>query len=245
MKVLVVASDTKVSAFVQASIQLRWPDGVLITSETAENGLEALETQSPDLLVIHDHILDTPVNQFIRDIRLFSSVLIMVLGEDPDQMSVVTALTTGADDYVRLPCPMSELMARIWAAMRRGGAQMVSDGGGPLASGELLINPSTYEVYLGKRSVPLTVTEFRLLYILAKSVPAIVSHETLEQALWSDRDDIGIQRLVKKYVQRLRRKLEDSSSEPRWIANVHGMGYRFIGPRLETPFAQANGADSP
>lgn len=235
MKVLVVDSGTTIRGFVQASIRLRWPDSVLLFTETGARGLEDVAAQGPELVMLHDRLTDMDVNKFIQEIRRFSSVLVMVLGEEPDKTAVVRALTAGADDYVRLPCPMSEMMARVWASIRRNSGHTFSINEAPMVSGELLISASTREVYLGQRRVALTVTEFRLLHILARCVPEIVSHETLGGTLWGDRDDIRIPGLVKKYVQRLRRKLGDCPSESRWIASIHGVGYRFAGPRPECP----------
>jgi DNA-binding response OmpR family regulator len=143
-------------------------------------------------------------------------------------MEVVTSLELGADDYVRLPCDLTEIMVRIWALLRRAGARPAHESEGPLSSGRLFINPATYEMFLEKQRVALTSTEFRLLHLLVKNRGTVVAHQTLERALWGDQVDSS--RLVKKYVQRLRRKLGDDAREPLWIASFHGVGYRFIGP---------------
>jgi DNA-binding response OmpR family regulator len=67
-----------------------------------------------------------------------------------------------------------------------------------------------------------------LLHLLVKNWGIVVSRQTLERTLW--RDQIDSYDLVKKYIQRLRQKLGDDAREPFWIASVHGVGYRFIGP---------------
>jgi DNA-binding response OmpR family regulator len=143
-----------------------------------------------------------------------------------DEMEVVTALESGADDYVRLPCDLTEIMARVFALLRR--VSVRSNRHEILFSGPLRINPATYEVFLEDQRVVLTSTEFRMLLLLVKSRGAVVSHETLEKELWDGRTNSD--GLVKKYVQHLRRKLGDDARESFWVANVHGVGYRFIGP---------------
>jgi DNA-binding response OmpR family regulator len=96
----------------------------------------------------------------------------------------------------------------------------------------LLVNPATYEAFLGGERLTLTTTEFRLLYLLLKNWGIVVSRATLERTVWGEQvDSYG---LVKKYVQRLRHKLGDDAREPFWIASVHGVGYRFIGPTPKT-----------
>ena len=97
-----------------------------------------------------------------------------------------------------------------------------------MTSGELMVNPATYEAYMGRRRIPLTNTEFRLLYLLVKNWGMVVSRQSLERGLCGEQVDSS--GLVKKYVQRLRQKLGDNAREPIWIASVHGVGYRFIGP---------------
>jgi DNA-binding response OmpR family regulator len=125
---------------------------------------------------------------------------------------------------------MLEIMARVWASMRRVGVIACrNENGPPIISGDLLINPSTYEVFMSEQRIGLTATEFRLLHLLAKNRGVVVSRQSMEQSLWADR---GFNpQVAKKYVQRLRQKLGDCAAEPRWIASVHGVGYRFIGPK--------------
>lgn len=157
---------------------------------------------------------------------------LLVLGRQNDEMETVSSLEVGADDYVRSPCDLTELTARIWALLRRSGMTSSYETESPLVSGRLLVNPATYEAFLGGQRLTLTTTEFRLLYLMVKNWGIVVSRATLERTLWGDQvDSYG---LVKKYVQRLRHKLDDDAREPFWIASVHGVGYRFIGPTPRT-----------
>jgi DNA-binding response OmpR family regulator len=151
-----------------------------------------------------------------------------VLGYQGDEMEVITALEAGADDYVRLPCDLTEIMTRVWALLRRADFRPTHQHESPLHSGRLLINPSTYEAFFNGERLALTSTEFRLLHLLARNRGMVVQHQTLERAIWGEQTNSA--GLVKKYVQRLRRKLDDDARMPRWIASVHGVGYRFIGP---------------
>ena len=83
-------------------------------------------------------------------------------------------------------------------------------------------------MFLGDRPILLTVTEFRLLHLLLKNQGAVVPRQTLISKLWSE--EVDSLTLLKKYVQRVRYKLGDTAFEPRYIVNVHGTGYRFVGP---------------
>ena len=207
------------------------------TCSTAKKGLDLVEQEWPNFVIVHPDFEDSTLSELIQELRGFSNVPLLVLGNEGDEMEAVTSLELGADDYVRLPCDLTELTTRMWALMRRAGTTATYETENPLTSGQLMVNPATYEAFLSGRRLTLTTTEFRMLFLLIKNWGIVVSRQTLERTLWGERvDSYG---LVKKYVQRLRQKLGDDAREPFWIANVHGVGYRFIGP---TPKAQENGA---
>ncbi len=210
------------------SVRVRWPDAVPVMAGAATQGLELVERLAPDMVIMHPDFTDLSLSKAIQGLRGFSNVPLMVLGSQGDEMEVVTALESGADDYVRMPCDLTEMTTRVWALLRRMGFTKSRDLEVPLLSGRLLVNPATCEVFLGGERLLLTSTEFRLLYLLVGNWGTVVSHQAVERSLWGDQADKS--GLVKKYVQRLRHKLRDNSREPRWIASVHGVGYRFIGP---------------
>jgi two-component system KDP operon response regulator KdpE len=228
MKVVFVGADARTAEMALMSVRLRWPDSTSSIATAGRDGLELVERVAPDVVILHPNFTDISLAKTIQELRGFTNVPLIVLGTQGDEMEVVTALETGADDYVRLPCDLTEMTTRVWALLRRVGFSKTHDQESPLLSGRLLINPATYEVFLGDERLMLTSTEFRLLYLLVRSRGTVVSHQAVERALWGDQMDSS--GLVKKYVQRLRRKLRDDSREPRWIASVHGVGYRFIGP---------------
>ncbi len=228
MNVVMIGEDRETVEIAGLSLRLRWPDTKPLVAATAVAGLEMVEHAAPDLVLIHPNFSDMSMVETIQELRRFSSVPMMVLGNQGNETEVIAALESGADDYVRLPCNVTEMMARVWALLRRAGAIARQEEELPLRSGQLLLNPTTYEVFLGAQRVVLTSTEFRLLHLLLKNRGMVVSHQTLGHTLWGD--EVDTSELVKKYVQRVRRKLEDTAKEPCWIVSVHGAGYRFIGP---------------
>ncbi len=239
MKVVVIGASPRIVEIANVSVRLRWPDASLLSCSTARKGLDLVEQEWPNMVIAHPDFNDSTLSTLIQELRGFSNVPLLVLGSEGDEMEAVTSLELGADDYVRLPCDLTELTTRIWALMRRAGTTASYETENPLTSGHLMVNPATYEAFLSGRRLTLTTTEFRMLFLLIKNWGIVVSRQTLERTLWGERvDSYG---LVKKYVQRLRQKLGDDAREPFWIANVHGVGYRFIGP---TPKTQENTAHS-
>ena len=231
MKVVFIDADPQVAEMVGLSIRLRWPGVTPVVATTTSEGLEIVEQASPDVVLLQAGLPDMSLSKALQQLRGFSNVPLLVLGQQGSEAEVVTALEMGADDYVRLPCELTEMMARVWALLRRVAGKTYHEGERPVRSGELFINPATYEVFLGSQQVMLTSTEFRVLYLLVKNRGSVVSHQTLERTLWGEEADSS--GLVKKYVQRLRQKLGDTAQNPSWIASVHGVSYRFMGPRPE------------
>lgn len=237
MKVVIIGANPRTVDIAKVSVRLRWPDASMQSCSTARKGLDLVEQEGPNIVIVHPDFKDSTISALIQELRGFSNVPLLVLGNEGDEMEAVTSLELGADDYVRLPCDLTELTTRIWALMRRAGTAATYETENPLTSGHLMVNPATYEAFLSGRRLALTTTEFRMLFLLIKNWGIVVSRQTLERTLWGERvDSYG---LVKKYVQRLRQKLGDDAREPFWIANVHGVGYRFIGP---TPKSQETAA---
>jgi DNA-binding response OmpR family regulator len=230
MKAVYIGVDTRTAEVATLAVHLRWPDVTPLFAATASEGLELVERELPDVVLLHPDFNDLTLGRTIQELRRFTNVPLLVLGHRGDEMEVVTSLELGADDYVRLPCDLTEIMVRIWALLRRVGIRPTHESEGPLSSGRLFINPATYEVFLGEQRVTLTSTEFRLLHLLVKNWGMVVAHQMLERALWGEHVDSS--RLVKKYVQRLRRKLGDDARGPVWIASVHGVGTGSLGRRL-------------
>ena len=228
MKVVFIGADSQVAEMVGLSIRLRWPGITPLVATTASAGLELVEQESPDVVLLHPPFLDMSLADALHELRWFSNVPLLVLSHQGSGTGIVTAVELGADDYVRLPCELTEIMARVWALLRRVAGKTYHEGERPVRSGELFINPATYEVFLGDRQVMLTSTEFRVLYLLVKNRGIVVSHETLERTLWGEEADSS--GMAKRYVHRLRQKLGDTTHEPRWVVSIRGTGYRFVGP---------------
>ena len=210
---------------------MRWPDSTPLVATTASAGLELVEQESPDVVPLNPTFSDMSLVEAVQTLRRSSNVPLLILGDQASETEIVTALELGADDYIRLPCDMTEMMLRVWVLLRRVGIARQEEEK-PLRSGDLLVNPITYEVFLGDRRLVLTSTEFRLLHLLLKNRGIVLSYQTLGSSLWGDEVDSSGQ--VKKYVGRVRRKLGDTVEQPRWIVSVHGTGYRFVGPTEDT-----------
>jgi two-component system response regulator MtrA len=193
---------------------------------TAADGREGLLhfRQSPFDLVILDVMLpELDGYEVLRQIRAESRAPVVMLSAKTDTVDVVVGLELGADDYVKKPFEMAELVARARAAVRRSTAVNEEP---VLVRGDLEIDPGAFMVRRRGEEVSLTATEFKLLLELARRPGQVFTRELLLQRVWNY-DYLGDSRLVDVAVQRLRAKVEDDPKEPQAIKTVRGVGYRF------------------
>jgi len=228
LKAVFIGSDPQIAEMAGLGVRLRWPNAEVLVARNCNAGTEMVENDWPDVVLLHQDSLDRPLIRTIQSLRRFSNVFMVVLSREGDEANIISALEHGADDYIKLPCGLTQLTTRIWVLFRNTGIGICYDQDNMVRSGALVINPATYEVSLEGERLSLTSTEFRMLHLLVRNWGMVVSHKALESTLWGDQVDCAS--LVKKYVQRLRRKLKDDAREPIWIVSIHGVGYRFIGP---------------
>ena len=225
MKVLFFSQDGDLVEQLGLALRLRWPDLRPLVASEGLVGLEVIEREEPDIVILCEDLPDMSVWTSIKEIRRFSDLPIIVALETDGEMEIVKALESGADEFVRLPCNLTEFMARAVAIVRRVGLTKQRSDETPIRCGDLLINPATYEVFLAESRLVLTPTEFKLLHLLAKNRHVTLTQQFIQRVIWSD--DIEAGEALKKYIQRLRRKLGDDARNPIWIKTVHGVGYRF------------------
>lgn len=226
MKVLFFCGDNRQLDQLALALRLGWPASRSFLAHSLRSGLDILEQEEPDLVVLCEGMPDVSIWTTITEVRRCSSVPLIVMAESSDERDVVKAIELGADDYIRFPSNPMVIMARVVALLRRAGMCRKSSSSGPTRCGDLLINPATYEAFMGPNALRLTPTEFRLLYLLVKHQGTTLSHEAIWQALWpNDGEDMTTG--LKKHIQRLRQKLGDDARNPRWIRTAPGVGYCF------------------
>lgn len=163
----------------------------------------------------------------LRRLQILTDAPVLLLSRPgaARERELAQAFEAGADDYIMTPFSPTELLARVGAALRRRDAPARPPNRASFELDGLAINYSQRRVTLDGRAVTLTSTEYRLLCELALHQGQALSRDHLMRRVWSARDseDLGV---VRAYVKRLRRKLGDSASEPRFIFNEPRIGYR-------------------
>jgi DNA-binding response OmpR family regulator len=152
----------------------------------------------------------------------------MLLAIDGSSADAVAVLEAGADDYVRLPCSMPELVARIFALLRRQRGRPAA-AATHLRIGALAIDRPQRQVTLNGRRLSLAPKEFEILAVLAERAERVVSREELVRRVWSGERSVKRQTLD-VYLFSLRTKIEDDPVRPARLLTVRGVGYRLVAP---------------
>ncbi|RAO05262.1 Sporulation initiation phosphotransferase [Micromonospora saelicesensis] len=193
--------------------------------DTAVDGRQALaafRAHPVDLIVLDIMLPGLDGLEVCREIRRTSQVPILMLTARTDTIDVVVGLECGADDYLRKPFDLPELVARVRSVLRRVSVPTPST---VIEVGDLEIDPGGFVVRRNGQEVALTATEFRLLLELARRPGQVFTRELLLDLVWNH-DFLGDSRLVDVAVQRLRAKVEDDPAQPRLIRTVRGAGYK-------------------
>ncbi len=196
----------------------------------AANGAEAIElgtTGQPDLVLVDWVLPDISGTEVILELRRqgVMSPMVMLTGRSTKTDEVV-GLEVGADDYITKPFDSRILAARISAHLRRSALTEAGGGReGVLTVGELQIDNAARRVKVGNEEIPLTMTEFNLLAVLAANPERVLTRAQLRDKVWGYPHDLD-DHSVDPHVQRLRRKLSDLSTPGVSLEAVPGLGYR-------------------
>ena len=219
-RLLLVEDDASIREI--ASIGLKAAGFRVVTAIDGREGLAKARADGFDAVVLDVMLPSLDGFEVCREIRKFSRVPVVMLTARTDTIDVVVGLESGADDYVKKPFELPELIARLRAVLRRAAAPAEAR---PVLAGGLEIDPAGFTVRKDGTEIALTATEFRLLFELARRPGQVFTRELLLQRVW-DYEYLGDSRLVDVAVQRLRARIEDDPAHPRILTTVRGVGYR-------------------
>lgn len=219
-RILVVEDDARI-----ADLMVKNLEAAGFECHSSPDGGRALADFArlrPALIVVDLGLAGLDGLEVTRRIRRESDVPILIVTARSGESDKLLGLEIGADDYVTKPFSTAELVARVRALLRRSTGSV---GERVIELGSLRIDPARRTVDRDGQPVPLTTLEFDLLYFLASRPGRVFSREALMEQVWGS-DRVVDDRSIDSLVSRVRRKLEENPSKPRYVQTVWGAGYR-------------------
>ena len=224
-RVLVVDDETDLAQLIEG--YLRKAGLEVAVRHDGTEAVAAVRDFIPDVLVLDLGLPGLDGIEVCRQVRTFSDCHVLMLTARDDEVDKIVGLSVGADDYVTKPFSPRELVARVQAMLRRArtGAPEPAPGRQARVIGDLVVDESSREVHLAGEPVGLTRIEFDLLASLAAHPQLVLSRQQLVERVW-DTHWTGDEHLIDVHIGRIRKKLGDEASNPRFIYTVRGIGYR-------------------
>jgi len=223
-RVLVIDDEAQIRRFLD--IGLRAEGYQVVLAATGAEGLGLAATQSPDIVVLDIGLPDMEGHDVLRELRTWSQVPVVMLSVRDAETEKVKALDTGANDYVTKPFGIQELMARLRVLLRQSAKAGQPEAPVRYDDGALVVDLPRREVFLDGTAVALTRKEFAVLAMLVRHPGRVVSQQQILRDIWGPThvQDTHYLRIV---MGKLRQKLGDDATTPRWLKTEPGVGYRF------------------
>jgi two-component system KDP operon response regulator KdpE len=219
-----IEDDRDIRRFVRAALEA---EGYRVCeAESVQRGVIEAGTRRPDVAILDLGLPDRDGIEFIREVRTFSTIPILVLSARVDEAEKVAALDAGADDYLTKPFGVAELTARVRAMLRRG-LRTPDNEESIVTFGDVEVDLPNRRVVRGGNEVHLTQVEFRLLSHLVAHPNKLQTHRQLLRDVWGP-SHVEHDHYLRIYMAHLRRKLEAEPARPRHLLTATGVGYRFV-----------------
>jgi len=219
-RVLIVDDEPPIRRFLKASLQAH--EYAVYEAERGEDALVSVQTTRPDVVILDLGLPDLEGTEVTRRLRTWSAVPIIILSVREEETDKVAALDAGADDYLTKPFGVSELLARVRAALRRSGP---ADSRAVFATGDLQVDLTRRIVLVGNQQIQLTPTEYDLLKALVAHAGKVLTHRQLLRLVWGEAYEEDLH-LLRVHMSNLRAKLEPDPMRPRFLVTEPGVGYR-------------------
>ena len=226
-KILIIEDETNIRSFIRANLETS--DYQVICAETCILGMMMHASHHPDLIVLDLGLPDLDGLELIQKVRETDTVPIIVLSARSNERDKVEALDLGANDYITKPFGTEELLARIRAVLRshRYSEENESNPSGTFHLNDLLIDYDTRQVFVDKEKIDLTKTEYNIISVLSVHAGKVLTYATIIREVWGYSDYGSIKKLQVN-MKNIRKKMNVTPGEKRYIINELGVGYRML-----------------
>lgn len=223
-RILVVEDEQAIAEAV--SYALRDAGYDVDCADDGDEAIAAARREPYDLMVLDLLLPGTPGLEICETLRKESDLPILMLTARDTELDRITGLETGADDYVTKPFSVSELVSRVRALLRRRELNRARSTN-IVRVGGLHLDVSRYTATLDGEPLRLTVSEFRLVQLLASEPGHVFTRDELVKHLWQS-DFVGDRRAIDVHISNLRRKVESDPRHPQRLLTVRGIGYKLV-----------------
>lgn len=223
INVLIVEDEHAISRFLRTALE---GDGLRVyDAGTLQRGLIEAATRKPDLVILDLGLPDGDGIDFIREVRQWSQMPIIVLSARAEETDKIAALDAGADDYLSKPFGIGELQARLRVALRRHSATAPAE---PVFTfSDIQVDLAARRILRGTHEIHLTPIEFRLLAVLLNNHGKVLTQRQLLNQVWGP-NAVEHSHYLRIYMGHLRQKLEADPARPLHLLTETGIGYRFM-----------------
>ena len=224
-KILLVEDEHNIRTLVSAMLEAA--DYQVLTAETCAAAKVIYASHRPDLIILDLGLPDRDGRELLSFVRQEDDTPIIVLSARSDERDKVEALDMGANDYVTKPFGSAELLARVRSALRTGrhSAREGRLSAGRFVMEDLVIDYDARRVFLEKREIHLTQTEYNIVALLSEHCGKVMTYSAIIKAIWGYPDDGSVKKLQVNMAN-IRKKLGVRPGESRYIVNELGVGYR-------------------
>nr|WP_220486792.1 two-component system response regulator KdpE [Pantoea sp. MHSD4] len=219
---MIVEDEKEIRRFVRLALENE--DLKVFDADTLQRGLIEAATRKPDLVILDLGLPDGDGTDFIRDLRQWSAIPVIVLSARSDEQDKIAALDAGADDYLTKPFGIGELLARVRVALRRHSGQQPD---ARVHFADVSVDFAARRVQRGGNEIHLTPIEFRLLSILLNNAGKVLTQRQLLSQVWGP-NAVEHSHYLRIYMGHLRQKLEANPTQPAHLLTETGIGYRFM-----------------
>ncbi|MCL4489813.1 MAG: response regulator transcription factor [Chloroflexi bacterium] len=226
-KILVVDDEPHLVKLVRSNLEAQ--HFKVITAMDGVSSLAMVEKEGPDLVILDIMLPGMDGFDVLQKIREFSSVPVVMLTAKDQDVDVVKGLSLGADDYVKKPFSVHELLARVEAVLRRAGPGEDVQARPPFVVDDFEMDFQQRKVTVRGKDVRVGPTEYKLLSQLVRNAGRVMLHADLLRKVWGPEYG-GETEYLRVYISYLRNKIEEDPATPKYILTEHGVGYMFKRP---------------
>ncbi|AOR23585.1 response regulator transcription factor [Clostridium taeniosporum] len=228
-KILIVDDEIEILKLLETVLKKEGFSNIY-TAKTLKEGLAEFKRTMPDLVILDIMLPDGDGYEMCKNIRNTSNVPILFLSAKTEELDKILGFAIGGDDYITKPFSPKEVAFRVKAHLRR--VNYINENSNKsnneeriIKFGPYVLNESRAELMKNGKIIELTAKELKILSLLAHNQNQIISKEKLWDKVWGE-DYFGFDNTIMVHIRKLREKIEDDSSNPKYIITVRGLGYK-------------------